>query len=260
MKTPIRRKVIGCPLILAGLIACCQAEAFDHSHQLLSDILKQHVKDGVVNYAGLKAGRRELDRYLGRLAAAPEREFTNWSQPQQIAFLVNLYNAATLQLILDHYPVKSIKDIGSLLKGPWKQPVVRLFGQSVTLDHVEHEILRKKYEDPRVHFALVCAARGCPPLRTEAYAAERLEDQFEEQGRKFLSSPHKNHVDAANQTVYLSPIFKWFGDDFVKKSGSVLAFVRSYFPEETQKLIREEFTIRYTDYDWSLNDSAAAGK
>lgn len=228
---------------------------FDHSHAAFDAVLKAHVRDGWVDYARLKANPRPLRAYLDQLAAVSEAEFNRWPGKERFAFLSNLYNASTLALIVDHYPVKSIKDIGGFLKGPWDQPAVRLFGNVTTLNHVEHEIIRKRYYDPRAHFALVCAARGCPPLRAEAYVAARLDEQLDNQGRIFLSQTNKNRVDAGSRVLYLSPIFKWFSGDFEQKSGSILRFVEPYLSEQDRRTVSNgDFKIRYTDYDWSLND------
>lgn len=229
------------------------AAVFNPSHALLDQVLKTYVKDARVDYAALKAHPRELDRYLDQVAAVREADFKGWSEPQQIAFLVNAYNAYTLRLILDHYPIKSIKDIGHFWSGPWDQPVVHLFGKTMTLNNVEQGMLRKAYHEPRIHFALVCASIGCPPLRSEAYVASRLDEQLEDQVRRFLANRSKNRVDAADQTVYLSPIFKWYAADFEKKSGSVLAFLKPYWPA-TPPAGYDAFKIRSTDYDWSLNE------
>ena len=226
------------------------------THALWARVLSKHVANERVNYEALQADPKELDQYLDAMAAVTEAEFNAWPVPEQLAYLINLYNATTLKLIIDHYPVESIKKIGSVLKGPWDQPVVRLFGETTSLGKVEHKILRKKYTEPRVHFALVCAARGCPPLRGEPFVAERLEEQLEDQGRRFLATAHKNSVDAPAGVVSLSPIFKWFEGDFVKKSPSVLAFVQPYFPAGTpQDLAVGGYKIKYTSYDWSLNDA-----
>src|ERR1051326_887668 len=207
------------------------AAGFDHSHALFDKVLKAHVKDALVNYPALKASPKDLNAYLDQLAGVSEADFQKWTEKQQLAFLINLYNAATLRLITDNYPIASIKKIGGLLSGPWKQEVVRLFGQITTLDHLEHQVLRKKYTEPRVHFAIVCAAHGCPPLRSEAYVAEQLDAQLDDQGRKFLGTAAKNSVDARARTLYLSPIFKWFSEDFEKKSGTVQKFVAPFFPD-----------------------------
>lgn len=231
------------------------AADFDQSHALFSGVLTNYVKAARVNYVALKAHPQNLNRYLNQIAAVKREDFQRWSQPQQIAFLINAYNAYTLRLIIENYPVKSIKDIGSFISGPWDQPVVRLFGETLTLNTLEHKILRKDYAEPRLHFALVCAAKGCPPLRGEAYVATRLNEQLDDQAKQFLATPDKNRVDVANQTVYLSPIFKWYGSDFEKKSHSVLVALKPYWPTKTAAGY-EDFKIRYTDYDWSLNEPA----
>jgi hypothetical protein len=241
--------------VLLSLCVACAAE-FDHSNAALDRVLKARVKNERVDYTALKADSKDLDAWLRSAGSVTEAEFNRWSQPQQLAFLMNLYNAATLRLILDHYPLKSIKDIGNILKGPWKQEVVPLFGKTITLDYLEHSILRKKYAEPRVHFAIVCAAKGCPPLRAEAYVPNKLNEQLDDQGRIFLGGKEKNRFDAKAGALYLSPIFKWFSEDFEKKSGSVVKFVTPFFPAEVQKQIQAAKSpdIRYTDYDWSLNE------
>jgi hypothetical protein len=242
---------------LATSLRADAAREFDKGHGTYGQVLAAHVHDGLVDYASLNRNPAMLDQYLDQVAAVPEAEFRRWSEDDRLALLLNLYNAATLKLIVDHYPVNSIKDIGGFLRGPWKQKVVRLFGRVITLDHLEHEIIRKDYPDARAHFALVCAARGCPPLRAEAYSGTRLGEQMDANGKAFLGQSEKNRVDAANRTVHLSPIFKWFSEDFERHAGSVLNFVTPYFSEpDRQALERHEYRIRHTDYDWTLNDVA----
>lgn len=235
-----------------GPAATTFAAGFDHDHAAWTVVLKQHVKDGRVDYAALKQSPAKLNAYVEELAKVSRSQFNRWSEPQQLAYLINLYNAATFQLIIKHYPVKSIKDIGGWFSGPWDQKMVRLFGKTTTLDHVEHKVIRKEYREPRIHFALVCAAQGCPPLLTEAYTGEKLDRQLDERGRAFLAQSHKNHIDASRQRVYLSPIFKWFDEDFEASAGSVLQFVKPYFGGRGAK-ITDDWSIRHTDYDWSLN-------
>jgi hypothetical protein len=250
MKTP--------GILLAVALSLCvgRAAEFDHTHAALDRVLKARVKNERVDYVALKADSKDLDAWLKSAGAVSEAEFNRWTQPQQLAFLINLYNAATLRLILDHYPLKSIKDIGSVFKGPWKQEVVPLLGKTVTLDYLEHSVLRKKYAEPRIHFAIVCAAKGCPPLRAEAFVPDKLNEQLDEQGRIFLGTKEKNRWDANAHVLYLSPIFKWFSEDFEKKFGSVVKFVTPFFPAEVQKQMQsaKSVDIRYTDYDWSLNE------
>jgi len=225
---------------------------FDHTHKLLDDLLQANVKDERVDYKALKAAPGDLRTYLGQAAAVTEKEFKTWTEEQQLAMLINLYNAATLNLIVDNYPVKSIKDIGSLFKKPWKIESLTLFGAATTLDHLEHEILRKQYKEPRIHFAIVCAAKGCPALRPSAFTPDNLDAQLNEQGEKFLRDKGKNSVAADEETVYLSKIFDWFEEDF--NGGKVIEFVRPYFSEEDAKALGDGFKIKYTDYDWSLNE------
>ncbi|MEO6246071.1 MAG: DUF547 domain-containing protein, partial [Opitutaceae bacterium] len=195
-------------LAFAVTVTVNAAPAFDYTHAAFDQVLKQHVADGKVNYTALKAAPQPLNAYLATLAAVPEAEFKAWGEKDQLAFLFNLYNAATLKLIIDHYPIASIKKIGGFFNfgglgdGPWEQKVVRLFGKVTTLDHLEHGLIRKDYAEPRTHFALVCAARGCPPLRAGAFVGARLDTQLDEQGKIFLGQVEKNRVDTAKRTLH----------------------------------------------------------
>ncbi len=259
-------------LLLAALLAIMagsvMAQEFDPSHLLYDGALKKYVDNGMVNYAGLKADAGPLDRYLTEAAAVSENQFKSWSEPRRLAFLFNLYNAATLRLILDHYPVKSIKDIGSLFKGTWDQPDVRLFGNTLTLNTLEHGILRKQYNEPRLHMALVCAAKGCPPLRNEAYTGERLNEQLDDQARRFLGNPAAFRIGRVNGVVYLSSIFKWYGDDFRARytptagftglnetNRAVAKFCSRYLSAVDRKYLEAGgYAVKFLDYDWSLNE------
>lgn len=233
------------------------AHAFDQTHAALDRVLKQNVRASLVNYTGMKAAPGPLDDYLSQLAAVSEVEFGAWPEKDRLAFLINLYNAATLRLIVENYPLKSIRSIGWLPGAAWKKEVVELFGRKISLDELEHGIIRQQYHEPRAHFALVCAALGCPPLREEAYVGARLDAQLDDQGRKFLGTAAKNRVDAVTHTVYLSPIFKWFAGDFEAASGTVVKFVTPFFPESARvALTSGDFKVSYTDYDCSLNDQA----
>lgn len=243
---------------VAAALALGVAYPAEFNHTALDAILKKHVRDGRVSYTALKADPKPLNIYLDALAAVAEKEFNGWPEKERLAFLINLYNAATMKLIVDHYPVKSIKDIGGFLGSPWKQEVVRLFGKVTTLHEIEHGIIRKQYPDPRAHFALVCAAKGCPPLRAEAFLAARLDEQLDDQGRVFLGQMQKNRVDPGARTIHLSPIFKWFNEDFEKRSGSVQKFVSPFFDDASRRALADgKFSIHHTDYDWSLNDRPA---
>ena len=234
--------------------ASALAAGFDHSHSNLTAVLRRHVRDGLVSYRALKADRSGVDRYLKATGQVKSAELDRWSQNQQVAYLINVYNARTLELILDNYPIKSIKKIGWLPGAAWRKKFVPLFGKKVSLGHIEHEILRKRYNLPEIHFALVCAAKGCPPLRSEAYVAGRLREQLADQGRYFLQNKAKNRVFQSKKRLFLSPLFDWFEKDFEKKSGSVTAFVKRYLPPEQAVQVTDDYRISYTEYDWALNE------
>lgn len=244
------------PLAVA-LAATVSAAPYDHSHGAFDALLKTRVSQGLVDYAGLKANRAPLDEYLATAGAVAMADFQHWTRDEQLAFLINVYNAATLQLIVDAYPVDSIKSLGSLVKSPWSRETVQLFGKKISLDTLEHKIIRKNYSEPRIHFALVCAALGCPPLRGEAYQGARLEEQLNDQVKTFLGTPAKNRLDAEKKTVWLSPIFKWYGEDFKTASNTVIAFVAPFMGAASAETMKD-WTIEYTEYDWSLNDQHPA--
>ena len=220
---------------------------FDQTHNTFTEILKKYVNEsGMVNYGELKKNRGAIDSYIKTMGAVSSEEFNGWDKYTRLAFLINLYNAETLQLIIDNYPVKSIKSIGSLLKSAWKTNVVILFGSPTTLDHVEHGILRKKYSEPRIHFALVCAAMSCPPLRNEAYISAKLDEQLNDQAKLFLAQKSKNRIEG--KTLVLSPIFDWFEEDFTADGKSLAEYVNPYMPGDTTAK-----KVKFTKYDWSLN-------
>ncbi len=224
------------------------APAFDHTHATYHELLQTHVKDGKVNYAALKESPAGLDAYLKQLATLPEADFKAWTKSQRLATLINLYNAATLKLIIAHYPVKSIRDIPGPSASPWKRPEVELSGKKLSLDALENEIIRPEYKEPRIHFALVCAAVSCPPLRSEAYTDLALETQLTEQTKSFLSNPTFNKLEG--KTLHLSSIFEWYGEDF---TGGVTTYIAPYFSEAERAQILKKPTIKYLDYSWELN-------
>jgi hypothetical protein len=235
----------------AGLLWVAAASAFDHSHTPFANVLQQHVTNGLVHYSALKQNPKDLQTYLEEAKGVQESDFKQWKGEEQLAFLINLYNASVLKLIIDHYPIKSVKDVGGWFGRPWDVEVVPLFGKVTTLSYLEHELIRK-HNEPRVHFALVCGALGCPELRAEPYVPDKLDAQLADQARKFMRDRRKNYVEAGERALYLSPIFKWFAADFTKQYGSVVKFVQTYRPD----IPSLQWKIRYTDYNWLLNDSA----
>ncbi len=253
------RPLLALLLALAGWPAGAAADAdgFDRDHPGLARVLGAVVRDGRVDYARLQAAPGELDAYLDAVAALPAAEFAAWPRADRLALLINLYNAATLRLIVDHHPVASIRDIGLLPGAAWRREVVRLGGAVHSLDHLEHRIIRPDYAEPRIHFALVCAARGCPPLRAEPFVGSRLEAQLADQARRFLGEPDKNRFDPDSATLWLSPIFDWYRDDFVAAAGSLEGYVRPLLPPDAAAALGaagKRVRVRFTDYDWRLND------
>ncbi|MGD8764768.1 MAG: DUF547 domain-containing protein [Desulfobacteraceae bacterium] len=219
------------------------------NHAIYTELLKKYVINGKVDYAGFKSEEASLDRYLKLLEAVDSKSL---SRDEQFAFYVNAYNAWTIKLILSRYPdVKSIKNLGSLFKSPWKKEIVRLDGEVMTLDNIEHDILRPRFNDPRVHFAINCAAISCPPLSSVPYRADILNDQLNESTRSFLNNPGSYKLDGND--LYVSRIFKWFAEDF---NYDVLGFYLNYANDELkQKLEAKRTTLRikYLHYDWGLN-------
>lgn len=253
---------------LSPAVTLANELAFDPDHMLYDIVLKEFVTEGLVDYAELQKNPHSLKRYLTDLSRVTEPVFKGWENKQQLAFLINLYNAATLKLIVNHYPVNSIKDIGSLFKGPWHQPIITLFGKSITLNRLEHRIIRRDYDEPRIHLALVCGAKGCPQLRSEAYTGEKLNRQLDNQAKVFLNSHTGMQIDRQNRIVYAASIFKWYGKDFVshytpesgfkgfnKTERAVLNFCSQYLSEEDHTyLAASGYSLKYQDYDWSLNE------
>jgi Protein of unknown function, DUF547 len=249
------------------------AQAFDHGHGAWTVLLRKHVvplqggQASQLRYAGMAADRTALKAYLDSLSALSLASFDGLTKPQQMAFLINAYNAYTVELILTRYPkLASIKDLGSLFQSPWKPKFVPLLGGKVSLDQIEHEMLRARgrYDDPRVHFAVNCASIGCPALREEAFVAERLEAQLDEQALRFMSDRSRNRYAPASGQLEVSKIFDWFGEDFRlghKGITSEKAFFARYAnvladtPADREAVRGQKAGVSFLDYDWKLNDA-----
>jgi hypothetical protein len=176
------------------------------------------------------------------------------TREEKLTFWINVYNIMAAKMVLDHYPVKSIKDAGSFFKAVWKKDVGLVAGKMRTLNEIEHEILRKM-DEPRIHVAIVCASVSCPDLRAEAYTVENLDSQLDNQLELFLMNAEKGlRVDKKNGRVYLSSIFKWFKEDFESKGG-VRNYLVSYAPEAARASLKNhKLSVHYLDYDWELNE------
>ena len=248
--------------------ANAQAEVAANSepfeYQDYAEVLQTYVNDeGLVDYAGLQANREQLDRFNQSLGAVAPETYLSWTEAEQIAFLTNAYNSLTLQSIIDRDPLpESIRDI----PGVWKRRKFTVAGTELTLDNIEHDTLRKDFNEPRIHVALVCAAISCPPLRNEPYLSEQLDAQLNDQTVKFASSPHGFSLDREEQRVYLSSIFKWYGQDYEQNYGvedqfegndkqrAVLNHFSPVLDSDTQSFLKQEdYKVDYLDYDWSLN-------
>ncbi len=229
---------------------------FDHSHGAWTAILERRVEAGVVDYAGLlQESEGELDAYLASLSGACAADYQTWRREERIAFWVNAYNAFTIRLILDHHPVPSIRSIGWLPLAAFRErfiPMPGLRGGNVSLQEIENDVLRGPFREPRIHFALVCAATSCPELRREAYRGVDLDRQLDDQARGFLRDPSKNRVDASARKLYLSSIFEWYLGDFEGAAGTLQAYVAPYL--DAKGVDVSGYEVDYLDYDWSLND------
>ena len=263
-------RAIAAAVMLVLLHGAALAQAFDHSHKAWDALLKKHVvlisggKASQMNYAAMAQDRAALNAYLESLSRVSEAEFSGWPKAQRMAFLINAYNAFTVEKILTRYPnLKSIWDFGKVFGNPFKDKFFTLFGREFTLDGIEHETLRKPgaYDEPRVHYSVNCASIGCPMLREEAFTAERLDRQLEEQAMRFLSDRTRNR--AAEGKLEVSMIFRWFREDW--ESGyqrirtreqyfAIYARLLSDDPGQ-QKLVADgKARIEHLEYDWTLND------
>lgn len=251
------------PVLLAAMLAIAPAAPAPVDHAVFDGLLRRHVGDGLVHYDAFAASG-EFRSYLEALAAA---RLDGLPEEERLAFWINAYNAWTIEQINAHGERDSIRNINKTLgllslKGPWSEKMVRAAGRELSLDDVEHGIIRKEFDEPRIHFALVCAALGCPPLRGEAYTGDRLEEQLDDQARAFLfRSPDKNRVDTTTATVWVSPILTWYQEDFGGTDEALGRFLAGYWPEGEAKalLLSGRFRLRKTDYDWALN-AAPEGK
>lgn len=255
------------------LLGSLSAHAFDHRHASLTTLLERYVEwnaEGTattVDYAGIRQDRAALQAYLTGLSAVTASDYARWSKDEQLAFLINAYNAWTLALIADADPEPaSIRDLGGWFRSPWKRRFFTLLGESRSLDDVEHGLIRgaPDFAEPRIHFAVNCASIGCPALRPEAFRADQLDAQLEDQTRRFLRDRTRNRVDAATGTLRVTRLFDWYGSDFdlpFRGSRSRTGFLLHYADElgldaEARRALGEgTLTIGFLDYDWRLNRS-----
>ena len=250
-------KIIGLIICAAILFSSCltgvpKGNKNPITHDEWTTLLKKHVNNaGFVDYKGFIKDSVNLNKYLSKISAnAPA---TSWSNDEKFAFWINAYNAYTVKLIVDNYPVKSIKDLAPknaviFINTSWDKKFFSIGGQKMTLNTIEHKILRKRFDDPRMHFAINCASMSCPKLLNEAYEAKTIDKQLTEQAKDFLADKNKNMV--SKDKPELSSIFDRFNKDFTKTGKTKIRFINQYAPVK----IDDNASLKYMSYDWSLNE------
>ena len=245
-------------------VAAPRAE-FDHAHGDWNAILSKHVKGDGFDYGALAKDTTVLDRYLAALHAVTPEQEASWSRDQRFAFWINVYNAHTIQKVVENYPLKSIRKLDPSLSFntvfdkdfiPMNAFHPKGKDDELSLNDIEHKILRERFKDARLHAAINCASYSCPPLLNEAFTAAKLDGQLEAQMKAFVVDPKRNVFDKKKNQLRLSEIFKWFDGDFERDAGSVREYVIRFAPEEHHAFLKAA-KIRYIDYDWDLNDVPA---
>ncbi|MFC6203296.1 DUF547 domain-containing protein [Psychrobacter urativorans] len=268
--TPLVVSSIIAKTAMATSILLASAAAYaDFNHSSWDSLLNKNVtmtnssKASVVNYAGMKADKSKLDSYMDATSKVSQSQFNAWSKDEQLAFLINVYNAGTVELVLTKYPnIKSIKDIGGVFGSPWKQNFISLLGKTRSLDDIEHNLIRgsKRYNEPRIHFAVNCASIGCPALLNDAFTASKLDKQLEQVTSSFLADTSRNRLQG--NTLQVSPIFKWYKEDFAtswRGTNDLAGFLSRYSPSlglnsgQAAQLKNGKIKIGYSSYNWNLN-------
>ncbi|MCG8576475.1 MAG: DUF547 domain-containing protein [Flavobacteriales bacterium] len=238
-------------LFTTFLLAQSTLLAQEHlTHGIWDELTKKYVtEEGKVNYKGFQKEEARLDEYLKVLSANhPDK---SWNRNQRLAYWINAYNAFTVKLIVKNYPIKSIKELGGgiyKVNTPWDIKFIKIGDKTYDLNNIEHGIIRKEFKEPRIHFAINCAAVSCPKLRNEAYFPDRLDAQLDDQAIFFINNSPKNNI--TSEEAQLSKIFSWFRGDFKKKYPSIMAFINKYSTVKIEKKTK----ISYLEYDWNLNE------
>ena len=252
--------------------------SFDHSHRDWDTVLNTHVYGTLVDYAKLSNDSSLLSKYLNQLNSVSLEEMDSWSREKQLVFWINAYNAFTVQAILDHYPIqtRTIKGLvvprNSIIQipGVWKELQWNVAGESLTIDYIEHRLLRPKFKEPRMHFAIVCASIGCPDLRPEAFTYDKLDTQLEEQTHRYLANTEKGvKFEFDKKRICVSQLFKWYNEDFLvapitgfkveqrnEKERIAFQFISHFItdPRALKLLQSKDTDFDYLSYDWSLNE------
>ena len=249
-------KIMLLALVATSITACFKVKNYNSeskpiSHALFDSLLRQYVnKEGFVNYEGFIKDSVAFNKYLDLLSKNHPSD-KNWNRNEQMAYWINAYNAFTIKLICNYYPVNSIKDIKKgipFVSDTWAIDFIKIEGKTYNLNNIEHGILRPKYDDPRIHFAVNCASTSCPKLQQEAFIADKLDAQLDAAAKEFINDGIRNKITSSKKGN-MSKIFNWFAGDFKKTAPSVIAFLNRY--STTQ--LDANADLDYMDYDWALN-------
>jgi hypothetical protein len=247
--------------ILIALTAfAIPASAAEPDYKLWQDLLSKHYDPARgMDYKGLKQDKAALDRLRSQMAAV---DVASLSKPEQLAYWINLYNVSVVGVVADNYPVESIRDISTdpiIRLNVFKKPNVLVKGGTMSLDEVENTKIREGFKDPRIHFAINCAAESCPPIRPEPFTGARIDQQLDDQARKFLNGPHgvRLEQDGGELTLHATKILDWFKDDFATWGGGTIPFLKKYLTPDKVKRIdaaKGKVELEFDDYSWKLND------
>lgn len=251
-------KILNVILFICFILSLNQ-KTFAQSNSTFTEVLQKYVKDGLVDYKNLYKDN-DFTNYISQLSKTDPTEF---ARDEKLSFWINAYNAFTLQIVMVNYPIKSITELnegGKLLadlegKTVWDKKFISINNKKYSLNEIEHNILRKMNE-PRIHFALVCASISCPELRNEAYEAGKIDQQLQEETKKFLNDKEKNYYDVKNKEAYISKLFDWFRVDFGDTDKNILMFISDYLPKDISTNISSDVSdwkIKYNNYNWNLN-------
>lgn len=243
-------------ILITVLILLCESSwAFDHDYGLWAKLLTSFgstvENQTYYDYQAQKADQKALDLFIRELESITRAEYEDFSKNQKLSFLINSYNVYTIKLIVVHYPIKSIKDIGTFFTSPWKRRDFMLFKKKVSLDDIEHKMLRVWFKEPRIHFAVVCASLSCPNLALRPYTEKGLNSLLDEQARAFIGDPAKNSLEKNN--LRLSNLFKWYGSDFE----NYLKYVATRITRDKalqRKISTGKIRRLWKTYDWNLNE------
>lgn len=237
------------------------AQGFDHDYQKWGKTLNNFVvtvgSSTRFDYSDLKSNSKDFLEILESFSRVQKKEFHSWSSDQRLAFLINAYNIFTIKLIIDNYPVATIKKIGGLFTNPWKIQFISLLEEKISLDEIEHTLIRKQFKEPRIHFAVNCASISCPALNETPFKPQSLDAQLEAAALRFLNDSKQNYFDPKANTLWLSSIFKWYGSDFTENGITLEALSLKHMTltaEQKATIKPGDTKIKYLDYDWNLNE------